>query len=580
MESRRVADGGRRARVAVVGVMLAASLAALAADHHDDFGAATASWSAGAQWHVVPGAAPRLVVDAAADSFAWRTDWPLRHTWSVTVDMTIAELKGNHGSTGAAGVALSAAGNPGPKILVTVTRHASNMTLIELQYSDGDWRRLLSSGWLPGADRDYKLRLERRAGDDFLHLAVSGDQGLSYESDTPPVPRKVLESLAAVGLRGNAARVAFASAALTTPNPESAWYGRIANLAAGDLLVHFWTGDAATGYVAPTWNGYRAAQLPDPRGALWDRGTLLRVLDNLGGEDSRQRIAADWKHTKAVYTAAEFGTAGTSVNPACDDCGWNALTLLLYHRVTGDPDALADAHALVTSAFDRWQDEQLGGGLWYSNERKHKSLYQVGLVLAALDLDDAALRARALSCYDWMETHLLRPDGLYWCDCGADGPVGANRPNDIHEAGSVTFLAGNMGMGVLHARRYRATHDDTYLKRAQRTADAVLAHLTDGHGVLLDERDAWANGTFAGEWAREVLTLPGMSEAHRDLLRDTAAAIAARARTADGYYGGCWNGPADGPASVWSRGGSRPGQLMTSANAVNVVVAAAALGDG
>ena len=61
-----------------------------------------------------------------------------------------------------------------------------------------------------------------------------------------------------------------------------------------------------------------------------------------------------------------------------------------------------------------------------------------------------------------MEEHLLRGDGLYWCDYESAGPRGRDRPNDIHEAGSVVFLGGNMAMGVLHARLYRASGDDTY----------------------------------------------------------------------------------------------------------------------
>ena len=231
--------------------------------------------------------------------------------------------------------------------------------------------------------------------------------------------------------------------------------------------------------------------------------------------------------------------------------------------------------------LNRWLDDQVGGGMWYSDARQAKSLYQVGIVLAALEVYELTKEQpyldRALACYAWMEEHLLRPDGLYWCDYSAAGPVGAERPDDIHEAGSVTFLAGNMGMGVAHARLHRITNEEEYRKTAVRTADAILAGLTDGKSVLLDDRDAWRNGTFAGEWAREVLPLPGIAQQHQDLLRGTARAIYVRARTPDGHYGGSWNGPPDGPGSRWSSAGSRPQQIMTSANAANMIVGAAAI---
>ena len=98
--------------------------------------------------------------------------------------------------------------------------------------------------------------------------------------------------------------------------------------------------------------------------------------------------------------------------------------------------------------------------------------------------------------------------------------------------------------------------------------------MSDG-GVYFDDRDAWANGTFAGDWAEEVLSLPGIDGRHKELLLRTADSIYHKARTADGYYGGSWSGPADGPGSPWSMGGSRPQQIMTSGSSVNLIAAAA-----
>ena len=85
---------------------------------------------------------------------------------------------------------------------------------------------------------------------------------------------------------------------------------------------------------------------------------------------------------------------------------------------------------------------------------------------------------------------------------------------------------------------------------------------------------------FAGDWAREVLTLPGIDPKHRAVLRATADSIFHTARTADGFYGGSWSGPAEGPASRWFVKDSKPQQIMTSANTVNMLIAAAALEAG
>lgn len=555
----------------------------------DDLRDGAGRWQTGASWTATASTAGARCLrgDSAGDAFAWQPDWVVRRSWSFRARLAITALLGNGDQVGSAGLALSpSAANPSPAITVTVTRHRSRMTLVEVEYLQGAWHKLLSSGWIPGGDRTYDIEVRREAGDDFVSVSVKGERALKYAAATPAIPVAVLDSLARVGLRCSGARVEAQDASLRSPAASSTYFRSIASLAVGDLLRHFWVGNAVTGHVVDTWNGYPAADLPETRGALWDRGTVLTLLCNLhrvtGDPALVSRIRSDWKRTQGRFKAAEIDTAGAVMNTACDDCGWNALAYLAIHRVTRDASALRHAKALVNSAFSRWLDDRMGGGAWYNDERRIKSLYQVGLILAALEIadltHDAALRKRAVSCLEWIEGHLLRPDGLYWCDANAAGPVGADRPSDIHEAGSVTFLAGNMGMGVAHARLYRATHDATYLRRAIRTADAVGANLTDGKGVLLDERDAWANGTFACEWALEVLRLPGIAPSQRDLLRATARAIYVRARTPDGCYGGCWNGPADGPGSRWSVVGSRPQQLMTSTNAVNVIVAGALVG--
>ena len=90
----------------------------------------------------------------------------------------------------------------------------------------------------------------------------------------------------------------------------------------------------------------------------------------------------------------------------------------------------------------------------------------------------------------------------------------------------------------------------------------------------MDDRDAWTNGVFAGDWAREVLSLPGAGSELRMALRKTADSIFAKARTQAGFFGGSWSGPAEGEGSVWWKKKSLPEQIMTSASAVNMIVAA------
>lgn len=311
---------------------------------------------------------------------------------------------------------------------------------------------------------------------------------------------------------------------------------------------------------------------------------LYITLENLwqvtGDATLLQRLRADWNYTKKMFSVAQLEACGqaSGINWAADDAGWSALMYLAAHHATGDADALARARGLVRASFDHWLDDQLGGGLWYSDKHERKSLYQTALVLAALKIHeltgDEYFHEQALKCYAWMETHLLREDGLYWCEYAAAGPTGKNRPKDIHEAGSVVFLGGNMAMGVIHARLFRSTHDDKYRERALRNATGLLKYLTTAEGVFIDDRDAWTNGVFAGNWAREILSLPGADSGLRTALRKTADSIFSKARTPAGFFGGSWSGPAEGEASIWWKKRSLPEQIMTSASAVNMIVAA------
>jgi hypothetical protein len=192
-----------------------------------------------------------------------------------------------------------------------------------------------------------------------------------------------------------------------------------------------------------------------------------------------------------------------------------------------------------------------------------------------------------LAEYQWIETHLLRPDGLYWCDYSAGrpaktkhpmGPEGLNRPNQIATAGSVVYLGGNMGMGACQAYLFQLTGEDAWRQAAFRTAAALRDHLVDKRGCYLNDRDAFTNGFFASFWARRLTSLPGYDPALLAPLRASAQAIAA-SRTTDayapaygpggaGHYPGDWDG-----GSTWENKGSMANMMHVSASSVSVLVA-------
>lgn len=390
--------------------------------------------------------------------------------------------------------------------------------------------------------------------------------------------RSLLGGLAGLLL---ASRVARAAPPPLLPRAELV---RLAGTAIDDLLRDFWDGPAATGHIRPTWGGFGAERgaLPNARGSLWERAMLVNALFEFyqltGAPEIAARLRADWSWVRGAFSEAELTECGrrSHANWASDDTGWDTGMFLQAHDITGDPTALRYARLAVGNAYGRWHDAALGGGLWYSDERRNKSIYEAALALAALRLNaltrDSHFLDAAAASEAWMRTALRRPDGLYWCETTRKGPVGLERPRDIHPGGSVTYLGGNMAVGVLEARLAGVLGRPALRQAALETARGVVTLMVDADGVLIDDRDAWNDGYFAPMWAREVI--PGHGP-EADTLRRTAAAIATRARTPDGYYGPDWDGPS--ADSRWSRGKTRTQQIMTSASAATMIVAAAFL---
>ncbi|MCL2885048.1 MAG: hypothetical protein FWF49_06150, partial [Oscillospiraceae bacterium] len=175
-----------------------------------------------------------------------------------------------------------------------------------------------------------------------------------------------------------------------------------------------------------------------------------------------------------------------------------------------------------------------------------------------------------------------------WCDYNEDrggrderwGPDGGSRPTlDIQEAGSVSSLCNNMTFAVCHARLYQLTGDVKYLNRAVRTAQGLTnSPAYNQNNLLMSDRDGWTDGSFAGMYAKEVLSLPGIRNADKNLFLNTADAIATRCRqqiNGSWYYNNDWRG-----TGVWTRFTNVPGMgdpktIMTSAMNVNMIMAGA-----
>lgn len=370
---------------------------------------------------------------------------------------------------------------------------------------------------------------------------------------------------------------------LSQISPEdSDYYQKLGALAVEDILDNWWIGDTQTGQIQPTWSGVWSEDMIDPRGSIWETAMLLFCIYDMwiatGELYYKDYLLAEAKFFRESFTEYELENAGGLFHWANDDCSWNAQMYLMFYTVTGDTWFVDRAIGLLDNVVKRWYDPELNG-LYYKDGVDFMALYETGIALCWLRIWEITGEQRfydlAYRSYDGMHTRLIREDGLYYCEANLHYALGDDR---IVEGGSNSFLAGNMAMASLSAKFYEITSEQEYLDRVYKTNEGILARYNDD-GVLLNDRDAWTNGTFAAFYVSEVLSLPN-TEQMQKLVKDTATSIVKNARTPDGFYGGTWKGPAEGAESIWYSKGSVPQQSKTTGSTVMMVTAAALLEAG
>ena len=233
--------------------------------------------------------------------------------------------------------------------------------------------------------------------------------------------------------------------------------------------------------------------------------------------------------------------------PFYDDDGWFLNTWLRAYEVTGDQAYLDEARSLFAGLTHGW-DEVCGGGMWWRKDRTYKNAITIELFLlgagrlhrltnGAGDYGDWARRAwRWFDASGMINASRLVNDGLGG-DCTNNGG-----PTWTYNQGVI--------LGGL-AEVWRATGDRDCLARAGAIADAALASLVDGAGVLTEPCEAAVAGCdgdqqiFKGVFAQGLARLHHATgnPAYAAFLRANADAVWAGRDRADGV-GLRWAGPA------------------------------------
>lgn len=200
-----------------------------------------------------------------------------------------------------------------------------------------------------------------------------------------------------------------------------------------------------------------------------------------------------------------------------DDNEWVGLAKVQQYLMTHDTKALARAKQIFTLVESGWDTDAShpdpGGVFWtqatWSHDRNTVSNMpgaELGLRLYQVTHDRSYLDW-SLRMYDWTNTYMLSPDNLYWDHVDLQGNV------------NTVYWSYNQGVPVgVNVLLFQATHDKTYLRRAETVASAAYDWFVTG-GRLMGQ-PIYFNSIFF----KNLLLLESVTGGHR--YRDTMRAYA------------------------------------------------------
>jgi predicted alpha-1,6-mannanase (GH76 family) len=242
------------------------------------------------------------------------------------------------------------------------------------------------------------------------------------------------------------------------------------------------------------------------------------------------------------YARPPYGNGGDKFY---DDNEWVSLAKIQLYETTGDRVALERAKqifALVVSGWDTNATHADPGGVFWtqatwSHDRNTVSNMpgaELGLRLYQIT-GNSYYFDWAKRMYDWTNTHLLAPNGLYWDHVDLQGNI------------EKTQWSYNQGVPVgVNVLLYEVTGDGIYLQRAKHLADAALAFYGNTN---IYKQPAFFNSIFF----KNLLLLQSVD--HNQLY----------VRAMQTYADTVWNNYRDPQTGLFHFGGSTETQLLEQA---------------
>jgi uncharacterized protein YyaL (SSP411 family) len=243
------------------------------------------------------------------------------------------------------------------------------------------------------------------------------------------------------------------------------------------------------------------------------------------------------------YPRPPYGNGGDKFY---DDNAWVGLAAIQLYKTTGEQIALERAKQIFSLAVSGWDTDPThaapGGVFWtqatWSTDRNTVSNMpnaELGLRLYQLTGTQYYFDW-AQKMYNWTNTYLLAPNGLYWDHLDLAGTV------------EQTQWSYNQGVPVgVNVLFYEVTGDSIYLQRAQNIANAALNYY--GTANRLYQQPAYFNSIFF----KNLLLLQSVNHNQRYV------------KAMQDYADQVWNTYRDSTTGLFHFNGSSATQLLEQA---------------
>ncbi|HWD92089.1 MAG TPA: glycoside hydrolase family 76 protein [Verrucomicrobiae bacterium] len=422
-----------------------------------------------------------------------------------------------------AGLSFLAAVGIGPASIVCLVHHADGTTE-GIPITVQDWFNLAPTAWFANGRVfvDNKTVNSLNSSNPRLYAA-----DIALADTASPVTSIQLSYLSG-NPSANAAIFAVSGGTAILPLAQDDFN---ANTAAGTAMLQQWYNPLNGLYLSTGW---------------WNAANCIEaVLEDINANNDTQYLAA-------LTNTFNANASGNFLNDYYDDEGWWCLAWIHAYDLTGNTNFLNMAKTIFADLTTGWDTTSTcPGGIWWNKSHSYKNAIPNELFLSAairLHQRTPADGMSAGSYFNWATNE--------WTWFKASGMI--NSQNLINDGlngcvnnGQTTWTY-NQGvvLGGL-TDLYKATGNASYLNQAIVIANAVITHLSDGNGVLVEpceSGDCGGDGSeFKGIFQRNLAYL--YDETHTasyyNYLRTNSHAVWFKGRNTFNQLGVHWDGPFD-----------------------------------